>query len=263
MDRTVTPPRRRAGTGTLLTCAVAVASVLLAAGCSSDSGTTSDPTQSPAAAPTPEPVRFSTLPNACATLDKKTIGEVVPEAGNAKGEELPSSDVDATGTCLWSGLDGYDFRSLTVTLKRFESDLSLGSGDERAGEFVTYLAAEVTEDEANKDVAEEAVEDLGDEAVTLAYTAKKKNGDTSRKLRLQRVVTRTANVVVTVDYSGGHFDGGDLPSAKEIKKAAERVAAESVAAVNAAGEAAEAEEGEDPDDAGDSAGSKEPDETED
>jgi hypothetical protein len=40
--------------------------------------------------------------------------------------------------------------------------------------------------------------DLGDAAVTIGFTAEKENGDTSREFRQHRVVSRTANVVVTV-----------------------------------------------------------------
>jgi hypothetical protein len=230
MDRTVTPLSRRRGAGTLLACAVASAA-LLVPGCSSNPGKGPGEGESPAAAPTPEAVRFADLPNACRTLDVETIAAVVPKASNEKGDELPSENVTLTSTCLWSGLDGYDFRSLTVTLKRFESDLALGTGDERAGKYLRAQTAEIVDDEANEDVAEAEVAELGDESVGIAYTAEKENGERSRNFRQHRVVTRTANVVVTVDYAGTGFEGGDLPSAKSVKKSAVRAATESVAAM--------------------------------
>lgn len=228
------PLSRTRGAGTLLACATA--SVLLITGCSSDSGEdTSD--NAAVAEPTPEPVRFAELPNACRTVDPETIEEVVPKASNDKGEELASNDVNATGTCLWTGLDGYDFRSLTVTLKRFDSNLTLGSGDARAEQFLQTQVDEITGDEDNEDVDDSQLPDLGDEAVTIAYAAEKESGDATRDFQQQRVVSRLANVVVTVDYAGTGFEGGDMPSADAIREAAERVAADSITSLDAAEDA--------------------------
>lgn len=184
-------------------------------------------------------MRFADLPNACHTVDAETIAEVVPEASDEKGEELPSENVAVTSICLWSGLDGYDFRSLTVTLKRFDSDLSLGSGDSRADQYLLAQTAEVLDDESHEDVAESELGDLGDAAVTIGFTAEKENGDTSREFRQHRVVSRTANVVVTVDYAGTGFESGELPSAEDVKKAAEQVAGQSVTSLETAADEAE------------------------
>lgn len=235
MDRTVKPFGRGRAARHLLACAAA--SALLITGCSSGSGGEPDDGEPPAASPTPEPVRFTDLPNACRTVDAETVEKVVPEASDDKGEELPSENVAVTSTCLWSGLDGYDFRSLTVTLKRFDSDLSLGSGDSRAGQYLESQTAEITEDEANEKVKEAELAELGDESVSIGFTAEKKNGDSSREFRQHRVVTRSANVVVTVDYAGTGFESADLPSADDVRKGAEVVASEVLAAVDATADA--------------------------
>ncbi|WP_130799331.1 DUF3558 domain-containing protein [Streptomyces otsuchiensis] len=245
MDRNVSPlGSHLRGAGTVL--AAAVASALLLTGCSSDSGDGGDTGDDAPASEeqAPEAVRFTELPNACETVEGATIEEVVPEASDEKGEELPSADVTSTNACLWSGLDGYDFRSLTVTLKRFDSDAALGAGDSRAETFLQAQGAEITDDETNEDIVDSRPEDLGDEAVSLAFTAEKASGDTSREFRQHRVVVRTANVVVTVDYAGAGFEDAELPEASAIQEGAERIASDAVAHLDAlpdAGDDAEAE----------------------
>lgn len=249
MDRNVRPlAGSLRGAGPAL--AAAVSAVLLLGACSSDSaGDSAAGTDDAPAADepgTPEEVRYAELPNACETLGDDIIDEVVPEAGEEK--ELPSADVAATSACIWSGLDGYDFRSLTVTLKRFDSDPALGGGDARAETFLQAQTAEIADDPAVEDVVESAPEGVGDQAVGLAFTSEKTSGDSERDFRQQRMVVRTANAVVTVDYAGTGFEDADLPSADAIEEGAERVASEVVAYLEsqaADGGAAEEESGKD------------------
>lgn len=255
-----TAPRRA-----LRALAVAALPVLLAAGCSSGSDEKKpEETPSTSSTPTPEPVRYAELPDPCATVSGDTIGEVVPEADPKRGNKLDSPDPTTSAACLWSGLDEYQFRSLTVSLRRFESDLTVGSGDERASGYAAQVVEEITEDEANKDVETARLADLGDEATGIAYHVKKTAGEDDDKVdyRQHRVVVRTANVVVTVDYSGAGFEGDDTPGAGGIRDGAEAVAAEVVAAVEATAEepdesqdGADNEDGEDGEQAGSDAGS--------
>lgn len=218
--------------------------VLLLAGCTgggSDSGSgdsggeAADDQQPRTQAPSPEPVRFTTLPEPCSTIGEDTVEQVVPKADPKRGDALSSGDTSTSGACLWSGLDDYQFRSLTVSLRRFDSDLAIGSGDERATEYVTQLVREVTGDAANKDVDEAQLAEPGEDGATsISYnvTKESENGD-EQEYRQQRVVARTGNVVVTIDYSGAGFEDADNPSVESVKESAEMAAETAVAAVDA------------------------------
>jgi hypothetical protein len=217
------------------TLACAAVPMLLAAGCSSDSGGDDSAKPSPSAStasptPSPAPVRFTTLPDPCKTLSKGTIGDVVPEA-EKDGKNLGSKDADGYGTCLWSGLDDYQYRALTVSLKRFDSDLTLGSGDERAAEYAGQQVAAVSQDEENKKVKDAPLDGVGDQATSIAFETEKKDGKKTEEYREQRVVAITGNVVVTVDYEGAGFETGRTPSAGDIREGAEKAAKEAVKAV--------------------------------
>ncbi|MDT0309631.1 DUF3558 domain-containing protein [Streptomyces sp. DSM 44917] len=240
MDRTaLRGPARVAGRALAWTAVP----LLLLVGCSSGSGSdggTQDDEPRESVAPEPEPVRFSALPEPCATLNEDVIGEVVPEADPAGGETLSSFDTAFSGACLWNGLEQYQYRSLQVALRRFDSDVALGSGDERAGEYLRQMAEEVSGDEANGEVEQAELDDAGDEAATLSYTATRTPGgeedDEEQEYRQQRVVVRTANVVITVDYAGAGLEGDDMPSADSIREAAETAARAVTETVNASTE---------------------------
>ncbi|HEX5568479.1 MAG TPA: DUF3558 family protein [Streptomyces sp.] len=223
------------------TLACAAVPMLLVAGCSSGSGgdgkdDSAGPSAKPSAEapssapPSPAPVKFTTLPDPCKTLSKGTVKEVVPGAETG-GKNLGSKDTDGYGTCLWSGLDGYQYRALTVSLKRFDSDVTLGSGDERAAGYAAQEVSAVSQDKDNKKVKDSALDGIGDEATSLAFESEKKNGKKSEDYREQRIVVRTGNVVVTVEYEGAGFETGRTPDADDIRKGAEKAAKEAVKAV--------------------------------
>ncbi|MFR9675427.1 DUF3558 domain-containing protein [Streptomyces sp. TR02-1] len=223
----ITPrPARRA-----LVAAVTVP-VMLVAGCTSDSGgeDSAGPSSASTAASRPEAVKYAKVPEACRTVGEKTVEDVVPGVDDASGKELNSSDTGSYSACLWSGSSGDlggKYRALTVSLRRFESDNSLGTGDERAGRFLTQEAESVQKDDTNKDPVESGLDGLGQEAVGVTYETEKKN-DT---YRATRVVVRDHNVVATVDYEGAGFEDADPPSRDEVRKNAEKVAKEATAAI--------------------------------
>ncbi|MGY1453366.1 DUF3558 family protein [Streptomyces sp. SS8] len=217
------------------TLACAAVPMLLVAGCSSGSGGDDSAGPSPSASassasPTPAPVKFTTLPDPCKTLSGDTVGEVVPEA-KKKGKNLGSKDTDGYGTCLWSGLDDYQYRALTVSLKRFDSDVTLGSGSERAAEYAGQQVAAVSQDEENKKVKDAPLDGVGDQATSIAFETERKDGKKTEEYREQRVVAITGNVVVTVDYEGAGFETGKTPKAEDIRENAEKAAKEAVKAV--------------------------------
>ncbi|MFC9430383.1 DUF3558 domain-containing protein [Streptomyces sp. NPDC056987] len=220
----------------ILACA-AVPVMLAVAGCSSDSGdkeSSDSSATSPSSAPSPTvvPAKFSALPDACKTVGGKTVGSLVPKAKSKGGTAGKSSDIATRGSCSWNGLDdkgvdGSQYRWLDVSLMRYDSDATLGSGAKRAGEFYTKELASAQGTEAAKDVKTAPGTGIGNEASTITYTLKKTGVDFS----YATVVARTENVVITLTYNGAGYAGAKSPSAAELSKDAVTAAKEAVAAI--------------------------------
>jgi hypothetical protein len=219
-----------------LACAAVAVPALLLAGCSSDSGgegggsAASD--EGGGSSKSAAPVRYKELPDACKTLSKDTVKKLTPKTENPSGKRIGSGNTTDSGSCLWSGLDKFDYRQLTISLKRFESDASRGSGDKLAAAYLDQQTAALKEDKSNKGVKSSPAGGIGDTATSIGYEVEKKDGKKSEEFREHRVVARSSNVVVTVDYAGAGFESGKLPSADELKKNAERAASEASASLS-------------------------------
>ncbi|EDY45478.1 membrane protein [Streptomyces sp. SPB074] len=230
--------------------------ILVAAGCSSGSGdegkAKDDAKQSAAAgsgknakngaSASPDAsatatvrAKYAKLPEPCTALSAKTLKALVPAAKDTKGSQGSSDDLNARGTCSWNSLDsngvhGSQYRWLSLALVRFDSDATLGTGDERAA---AYLAKQITATRATaeaKDLKSEKVAGLGDEATAVTYALKKKEGDFEQ----QTLLVRTANAVLTLDYNGAGLAGEKTPDPAKLRKDAERAAGDAVAAVASA-----------------------------
>ncbi|MFD0417491.1 DUF3558 domain-containing protein [Streptomyces sp. NPDC127108] len=245
--------RQRQRLTRVLVGAAAVPVILFASACSGDSGSDGDKKDSGAessasasggadgAADKPatvEKAAFAKLPEPCATLSKKTLGDLVPATKNKAGKTGTSDDVSTRGNCTWdsldnNGVDGSQFRWLRVSLNRFESDQSLGSGAKRAqGNFTK----QVTDAQAAKDakgVKTTPVPGVGDQATLVSYDVKKEK-DTFKQ---QTLVARVENAVVTVDYNGAGLAGDKSPDEAALAKDTQKAAKEAVAAVAAANKA--------------------------
>ncbi|MFF4158083.1 hypothetical protein [Streptomyces sp. NPDC001678] len=226
----------------ILACA-AVPVMLVATGCSDsdsgsktkESGKTSAPAATPSATPSMKAATFAKLPEVCKTLSEKTIDKLVPKAEKKEGKALPSSDTNDSASCFWSGLNDEDvkdlqFRTLTVSLKRFASDPTLGTGEKRAQDFVTKQVSVATTADGAKDAKTDKASGIGDEASVVSTTTKKDDNDHKN----ETVVARTANVVVTVKYSGAGLQGAKTPDADALKKDGQEATKEVVTAVAAA-----------------------------
>lgn len=243
--------RQRQRLTRVLVGATAVPVILFASACSSDgsgsdgdakdsgtkssasaSGGTDGATDKPA---TVEKAVFGKLPEPCDTLSAKTLGDLVPAAKDKSGKAGTSDDVSRRGNCTWdsldnNGVDGSQFRWLRVSLSRFESDQSLGSGADRAR---TNFTKQVTDAQATKDakgVKTTPVQGVGEQATLVSYDVKK-DKDTFKQ---QTLVTRVENVVVTVDYNGAGLAGDKSPDAATLAKDTQRAGKEAAAAVVAA-----------------------------
>jgi hypothetical protein len=222
-----------------LVCAAAVPVMLVAAGCSSDSGSDDgkdEAAQKPAASksakpsPTVQAAAYGKLPEPCSVLAKKTLEELVPKADD--GKEGASNDTAMRGGCSWDSLDdngvkGSQFRWLSVSMLRFESDQTRGAGDKLARDYYTKQLQDAQSTENAKSVKTTPVSGTGDEAAIVSYDLKKKEGT----FKQQTVVARVENVVVTVDYNGAGLAGDKTPDAGDLGKDAQKAAKEAVAAV--------------------------------
>ncbi|MER6242911.1 DUF3558 family protein [Streptomyces griseorubiginosus] len=234
----------------VLVCAAAVPVMLIAAGCSSgsdsgsggdsagggngsaSSGAGADSGASASAAPTVQAAAYNSLPDACGTLSKKTLKSLTPEASKGK---KGTSEAGTRGSCSWSSLDnngvkGSQFRWLNVSLLRFESDTSRGTGEAQAGKYYEQQVQDAQSVAGAKNTKSQAVAGTGDAATLVRYDLKKKEG----AFKQQTVVARVENVVVTVDYNGAGLAGDKTPNADDLAKLAEKAAKEAVAAVSAA-----------------------------
>ncbi|MFJ8754831.1 DUF3558 domain-containing protein [Streptomyces sp. NPDC102441] len=222
----------------ILACA-AVPVMLVVAGCSSDSGDakSSDSSASPSAKktePAVEPAKFTALPDACTSIAKKTIEDLVPKAKTKGGTPGKSSDTASRGGCSWNGLDdngvkGSQYRWLDVGLTRFESDQSLGSGAKRATDEYTKQVSKAQATEGAEKVSAKPATGLGEQATSVTYGLSKSKED----FEYATVVARTGNVVVSVTYNGAGFAGAKKPSSADMLKDAQKAAKEAVAAVGA------------------------------
>ncbi|MFJ8597142.1 DUF3558 family protein [Streptomyces shenzhenensis] len=237
---------RRAGRlRRVLVRAAAVPAVLVAAGCSSDSGSSDgaaapSPSSSSASgssvspSPTVQAAAYRKLPESCAVLSKKTLGELVPK-GISTGKEGGSNDTTSRASCSWTsladnGVKGSQFRWLSVSLLRFESDAHRGAADKQAQEYYTKQVQDAKAVDGAKNVTSQPLAGAGDEATVVRYDLKKKEG----AFKQQTVVARVENVVVTLDYNGAGLAGEKTPNAGDLAKSAEKAAKEAVAAVSSA-----------------------------
>ncbi|MGA5314001.1 DUF3558 family protein [Streptomyces pseudogriseolus] len=232
-------PERAKRLTRVLVCAAAVPVMLVAAGCSSDSGSDDggDKAASASASASPSPTvqaaAYRTLPEACGVLTKKTLKDLAPKAKS--GKQGSSDDVASRASCSWSSLDnngvkGSQFRWLNVSLLRFESDTTRGPGDKLAKEYYDKQVGEVRATPDAKSLRTEALAGTGDEATAVRYDLKKKEGT----FKQQTVVARVENVVVTLDYNGAGLAGDKTPDADALMADAKKAAKEAVLSVTKA-----------------------------
>ncbi|MFF8655496.1 DUF3558 domain-containing protein [Streptomyces huasconensis] len=240
--------RQRQRLSRILVSVAAVPVILVASGCSSDSGSGSDGAKKEAGAkasapkkageetPAVEKAAYGKLPEPCDVLSKKTLQELVPEAKD-KGKAGTSTDTALRGSCSWdsldnNGVDGSQFRWLRVSLMRFDSDASLGSGAKRAQDNFAKQVADAQATKDAKGVKAEPVQGVGEQATLVRYDLKK-DKDTFKQ---QTFVTRVENTVITVDYNGAGLAGDKTPDAGALSKDAQKAAKEAAAAVVSANE---------------------------
>ncbi|MFZ4294491.1 DUF3558 family protein [Streptomyces cellulosae] len=232
-------PERAKRLTRVLVCAAAVPVMLVATGCSSDSGSddggdkAASASTSASPSPTVQAAAYRTLPEACGVLSEKTLKDLAPKAKS--GKEGSSDDVAARASCSWSSLDnngvkGSQFRWLNVSLLRFESDTTRGPGDKLAKEYYDKQVRDVRATPGARSLTARPVAGTGDEATAVRYDLKKDEGT----FKQQTVVARVENVVVTLDYNGAGLAGDKAPDADALLADAKKAAREAVLSVTKA-----------------------------
>ncbi|MFF5445830.1 DUF3558 family protein [Streptomyces sp. NPDC012888] len=236
----------------VLACA-AVPVILTVAGCSSDSGSgkgsgsdgdkkKSGSSSSSSSAPSGKPgakelekVAVEKLPDPCKVIPAATIEALVPEVKEKNGKATNSNDLDNRAGCSWNGLDedglkGSNYHWLAVSLVRYDSHASLGSGNKRAEEqYTKQVEAAKAAEGANDVKAQDAPGAGADAATSVTYTVKK-----DVDFFNTTVVARTHNVVITLDYNGAAYEGAKAPDHGKLLESAVAAAKEAVGAVGAA-----------------------------
>ncbi|EST30667.1 DUF3558 family protein [Streptomyces roseochromogenus] len=231
----------------VLVCAAAVPAVLITAACSSGSGdskskgTGSSAQQSASggtnpsasASPSVQAAAYKKLPDACAVLSKKTLTDLVPQG--TSGKKGSSDDPSSRASCSWSSLDnngvkGSQFRWLNVSLLRFDSDTTRGSGEAQAHTYFGQQVKDAKAVDGAKNTKEIPLSGTGSEATAVRYDLQKKEG----LFKQQTVVARVENVVVTLDFNGAGLAGEKTPDADDLTNSAEQAIKEAVGAVSSA-----------------------------
>ncbi|MBZ3907150.1 hypothetical protein [Streptomyces griseiscabiei] len=240
----------RSARSRVLAGAAVVPVMLLAVGCSSDSGSdgaSGDDTpaglnQSASETKTPEVVaaKYATLPDACEVFSDKTLKSVVPK-GVKSGKAINKAEENVTGDCRWisldnNGVDGSQYRWLSVSLHLLASNAANGPGEDRAAKaYESKITAAKAVDGAKK-VKTEPLTGTGDQATVITYDLKK-DDDTFKQ---QTIVVRTENVVITLDYNGAGLAGEKTPDPAALLKSAKSAAKEAVESIEDANDGTDA-----------------------
>ncbi|GAA2649503.1 MULTISPECIES: DUF3558 family protein [Streptomyces] len=232
----------------VLACA-AVPVILTVAGCSSDSGkdtgskgektsgSSSSAKPNPKSSKTLEKATFAALPDPCKALQAPTIETLVPEVKDKNGQAPKSNDVATRTSCAWNGLDadglkGSQFRWLSLSFFRYDSDAALGSANKRAEEQYNKEIETAKSEEGAQAPKAEAVAGIGDQATSVIYTVKKDVDSFNTS-----IVARAQNVVVRLDYNGAAYEGAGAPDHAKLLQDAITAAKEAVTSVDAANKA--------------------------
>ncbi|KJY31385.1 MULTISPECIES: DUF3558 family protein [Streptomyces] len=213
----------------VLACA-AVPVILTVAGCSSDSGKSSSASGSGKKSPssssssqsgakgsaTLEKVAFAKLPDPCKSVPAKTVEALVHDAKDKNGTAAKSNDLANRASCSWNGLEtdgtkGSQYRWLSVSLVRYDSHASLGSGNKRAEEqYNKQIELAKTTKDAH-DVKVEQAGGVGDQGTSVVYGIKK-----DVDFFNTTVIARTQNVVITLDFNGAAYEGAGAPDQAKL-----------------------------------------------
>lgn len=203
----------------------ALPGLLLATGCSPGPDAAPHRAPAPAAGPTTAqaPAGYPRLPDPCAAIPQDTVRQLVRGVKNPAGTPVASAAPTERGGCSWTGLDGYQYRWLDDLLQRFDP-LAGRSGQDQA-RAAYDLAVHTAAQAAGAATAQLA--GIGDQAALITWDQRKDGAG----YHYATVVARSANAVVTVDFSGAGLQGADHPDADRMNGDVQQAARAAVAAL--------------------------------
>ncbi len=213
----------------LLACAAVP--VTLVAGCSwgtsgapgPGAGVTSD---SPPPSPSPAAARYAALPAPCTAISRATVKSLVPGSTKPAGTVASSGEPENSGGCSWNGLAGYQYRYLDYAFQRFDTVAGTQSAPDQARS--AYRAAVLaTASSVAAGATTAPLDGVGDEAALITWDT----GKDHAVYRNATVVARSANAVVTVDYTGAGLQGAHPPGPAGMTSGVQRAVSDAIAAL--------------------------------
>ncbi|TDC21542.1 DUF3558 domain-containing protein [Streptomyces sp. 8K308] len=219
---------RQAIAATLATVAV----LGLAGACEAGLGGTDDASGTTGDAGTPgaqqpQPGRFSVLPEPCGSVPVETLRELLPEADEETyaGQPQPTYDTGRRVGCVWHHATANDSRWLDVDFQRIVSYTPNISDDDQAEiDFEARADAAGVSVTSPSTPADPLAPRLLDGIGHVAFINSTLTSDNAQNRRDVQVAFRTANVIVTVNYTVSTTGAGSAPDGALLQQRAQGVA---------------------------------------
>lgn len=194
---------------------------------------------------TPAPGKYQTLPEPCGSVSPNTLRALLPASGDYAGSPMLTYDTDRRVGCRWTGTSQGANRDLSIDFERVVSYAPTVSDDDDAAQDFARLASAAHIPDNSPDPSDTAsipspgesaspppagtadtsprrVGGIGDEAY-LDDALLTTDGNVHRDVT---VVFRTANVLVTIDFSEWADSRAEPPSSFELQLGAHGLAQE-------------------------------------
>ena len=239
----------RAATGGALAALLSATALTALSACSGPSGESGGTDDSGAGsrsgtASAPPPGRYQTLPEPCGSVSRTTLRALLPDSPDYAGDAALTYDNDRRVGCTWTGTEQGADRRLVIDFERVVSyDPAVSDEDKAAQGFAKKAAAAHIPDRApdpgdsapvpqpstsgtpsagTGDTSPRRVGGIGDEA----YLNDSLGPGGAGQHQEATVVFRTANVLVTVDFSQWSTGKPGVPSGFALQLGAHGLAQE-------------------------------------
>ncbi|GAB2878402.1 DUF3558 domain-containing protein [Streptomyces mayteni] len=229
---------QRAATNRTATIRRAIAATLAAlaigglASCQAGLGGTDDGTNAGAAAGAtgsqpPQPGRFSVLPEPCGSVPAESLLELLPDADEEAYAGQPQATFD-TGRrvgCVWHHAIANESRRLAVDFERIVSyDAGVSDDDQAELDFEELADASGVSVASPSAPSDPLGARLLDGIGHVAFIDEQLTSDNAQEQHDVQVAFRTANVIVTVNYTVSTTGTGGAPDSAQLQQRAQTVA---------------------------------------
>ncbi|MDT0321087.1 DUF3558 domain-containing protein [Streptomyces millisiae] len=175
----------------------------------------------------PQPGRFSVLPEPCGSVPVETLRELLPEADDEvyAGQPQPTFDTGRRVGCVWHHATANDSQRLDVDFRRIVSYTPDISDDDQAEiDFEAHAADAGVSVTSPQSPADPLAARLLDGIGHVAFIDSTLTSDNAQDRRDVEVAFRTANVIVTVNYTVSTTGAGGAPDNALLQQQAQGVA---------------------------------------